>query len=252
MAKPGQPACPVCGGNGFVWQGATPAYPDGSWRVCGCLQRALVKRRLAEIMRRSGLDEATMARWSFETFRPTLARGDAAAREGLARAKEACEAFAREPRGWLVLAGPYGCGKSHLAYATAAAVYRRGASVLVSTVPDLLESLRQGIAEGGGESFDARFAAVRDAELLVLDDLGAQQDTPWGAEKLYQIVDFRLRRRLPLIVTTNVNLYEPRGRLEPRLLSRLLEGANLPDGFSQVFLIAVGDYRTRPAAGEGR
>jgi DNA replication protein DnaC len=83
----------------------------------------------------------------------------------------------------------------------------------------------------------------------VLDDLGAQNDTPWAAEKLYQILDHRYRRRLPLLVTTNVNLYAPQGRIEPRVLSRILDGANLADGFSRVVLLKVGDYRRRGGKG---
>lgn len=57
-----------------------------------------------------------------------------------------------------------------------------------------LDVLRQGYNDATGE-FDRRFATMRDAELLVIDDLGTQSATPWAREKLYQIVNWRYRGR---------------------------------------------------------
>jgi len=81
----------------------------------------------------------------------------------------------------------------------------------------------------------------------VLDDLGAQNDSAWATEKLYQIIDYRYRSRLPLMVTTNINPFAPGGRLDPRIISRLLDGANVSGGFTQVHLLTSGDYRQRTA-----
>ena len=246
-------ACERCGGTGFVWLPPHDRYPNGAYAICPCRLQAQRRRRMDALMAHTGLTAETMARWSFDTFDPDAAVADAQGRARLARIKAHCQAYAQDPNGWLVLCGPYGCGKSHLAYATAAACHATGRAVYVSTVPDLLETLRQGFSsspsprtrgEGRGEgratrnaqptthngalSFSARLALVCDADLLVLDDLGAQHDTPWSAEKLYQIIDHRYRLRLPLLVTTNVNLYDPQGRIDPRILSRILDGANLP------------------------
>jgi DNA replication protein DnaC len=242
--------CERCHGTGFVRVPPNERYPNGAAALCACRERIARRHKLQELMALSGLDEETLRRWTFDAFNPDAAQADARGKAKLAQAKALCQEFARSPQGWLVLCGPYGCGKSHLAYAVAGAYLRARHGVYVSTVPDLLDALRRSFdAKNGEEPFERRFDLVRNAELLVLDDLGAQNDTPWAAEKLYQILDHRYRRRLPLLVTTNVNLYAPQGRIEPRVLSRILDGANLADGFSRVVLLKVGDYRRRGGKG---
>ena len=59
--------------------------------------------------------------------------------------------------------------------------------------------------------------------LLVLDDLGAHQASPWAQEKLYQLINYRHLAQRPTVVTTDVEL----SKLEPRIASRLsdLQGA---------------------------
>ena len=246
MKPRGDSDCELCHGRGYFDVPPNDQYPYGAVTRCGCLTRVLRRRSLEKMMASSGLSQATIQRWTFETFDPAAALADDRGRAQLATIKQYCEAFSASPSGWLVLSGPYGCGKSHLAYAIIARHCRAGHAVYACTVPDLLETLRQGYSHSGDkDSFDKRFALVRDAELVLLDDLGAENQTPWGNEKLYQILDYRHRQRVPLIITTNVNLYDSRGRIEPRALSRILDGANLPDGFSRVYLVAADDFRQR-------
>lgn len=246
MKPSGDSACELCNGTGFVKVPPNERYPEGAMTVCQCRLRALRRRSLERMMPLTGLSEEIMHQWRFGNFVPSAALADDAGRAELARIKHRCIEYAQSPRGWLVLCGAYGCGKSHLAYAAAAASYRQGHAVYAATVPDLLESLRQTFSSDQAEdTFDRRFNLVREAGLLLLDDLGAENHTAWGAEKLYQIIDYRHRMRLPLIITTNVNLYDPKGRIEPRILSRILDGANLPDGLSTVFLMQGRDYRQR-------
>ena len=128
--------------------------------------------------------------------------------------------------------------------------------MLVLPVPDLLDLLREAYEGDGQDSFEKHMRLIRRVGLLVLDDLGAEHITSWGAEKLIQIIDARYRSQAPLVVTTNVNPYTdgpartqaPRraqGRIEPRVLSRILDGADSPEGFSKVLVLPVGDYRRR-------
>ena len=70
--------------------------------------------------------------------------------------------------------------------------------------------------------------------VLILDDLGAQQTTPWAQEKLYQILNYRYEGRMPTVVTTNTEM----SRLDPRLASRL---GDLQ--ISVMYEIVAPDYR---------
>lgn len=239
--------CKLCHGTGFVELPPDEQYPNGASALCPCRIRARRRRKLEELMAASGITLDQLSAWSFDTFHPQAAQTDERGKRELERVKANCQAYAADPKGWLILCGPYGCGKTHLAYAIIGAACRARRAVYACTVPDLLDMLRQGIdSPDKRDSLAERMTAVRSASLLLLDDLGAENPTPWAAEKLYQIVDHRYRLRLPLVVTTNVNVYEPKGRIEPRVLSRLLDGANLAGGASRVYLMTAHDYRRRP------
>ena len=76
---------------------------------------------------------------------------------------------------------------------------------------------------------------IREIPLLILDDLGAHNSTPWAQEKLFQIINHRYNNRLPTVVTTNQRLEE----LDPRIASRLAD-----IDLSQRFEIPAPDYRS--------
>ena len=69
-----------------------------------------------------------------------------------------------------------------------------------------------------GLVFDKQFFELRNAPLLVLDDLAMQSATPWAREKMMQLIDHRYVARLPTVVTTAADKSELGARLESRLL----------------------------------
>jgi len=69
---------------------------------------------------------------------------------------------------------------------------------------------------------------LQQADLLIIDDLGAENDTTWVKEKLYEIIDSRYRDSKPTIITTNLTLEQLREKLTgddgvTRTYDRLLE-----------------------------
>jgi DNA replication protein DnaC len=140
--------------------------------------------------------------------------------KSLQKVLKAAHGFAERPKGWLVLMGGYGSGKTHLA--AAIANYRAGLGdpPLFVMVPDLLDHLRATFSPNSNVAFDRRFDEIRMAPLLVLDDLGTQSMTPWVREKLYQLFNYRYNAELPTVITTSDSLDE----MDPRIRSRLLDG----------------------------
>jgi DNA replication protein DnaC len=132
-------------------------------------------------------------------------------------AVEEARSFADRPEGWLVLRGGFGCGKTHLAAAIANACIERAQPVLFQTVPDLLDYLRSTYAPTSDTSYDDTFEQIRNAPVLILDDLGTESSTPWAQEKLFQILNHRYSARLPTMITTNRELDEIPLRLRSRL-----------------------------------
>ncbi|MDQ6672186.1 MAG: ATP-binding protein [Chloroflexota bacterium] len=208
-----EPSCGVCKDHGFVRHDVPLGHADfGRAIACSCRQGE-IRDRLA---RRSHLGALTDR--TFETFLPA-GRAPLAepARRMLAESLEKCRMYAEEPPTWLLLTGPPGCGKTHLAAAIANRQIELGTEVFFSVVPDLLDHLRATFGPGSDVSYDELFETVKSTPLLILDDLGTQSSTPWAQEKLFQILNYRYTTNLPTVITTN----EPIGKLDERLRARL-------------------------------
>jgi len=87
------------------------------------------------------------------------------------------------------------------------------------TIPDLLDHLRSAFNPNSEIVYDEFFDQVRNAPLLVLDDLGAQTATPWAKEKLEQLLNHRFNSELPTVIVTIV----PIEQLEDRIRARLTD-----------------------------
>ena len=152
----------------------------------------------------------------------------------LRKAFETARHFAEHPRGWLLLTGPYGCGKTHLAAAIGNYQASLGFPPLMVSVPDLLDHLRATFSPHSTVSLDRRFEEIRTTRLLILDDLGTQSATPWAREKLYQLFNFRYNAELPTVITTSSNPDD----IDPRLYSRMQD-----ERICQVIIMPVPAYR---------
>jgi DNA replication protein DnaC len=143
-----------------------------------------------------------LERMTFERYDARGNKPSAEQRTSLERALEAARGFASYPDGWLTLWGPTGVGKTHLAVAIASECLKRGEKVFFAFVPDLLDHLRSAYGPSSAVSYDQVLDQVRNADLLILDDLGRERGGPWPEEKLYQIVVHRHNLRLPTVITT--------------------------------------------------
>jgi DNA replication protein DnaC len=213
---PGDPDCEVCGGIGYLRRDLPVGHPDfGRVQVCICRAGQLKEQVRDDLYKMSNLDELTHL--TFDNFKPRgqIGLGPAQA-DSIERAYNHARQFALKLDGWLVLQGNYGCGKTHLAAAVANFVVDVGIPTLFLTVPDLLDTLRF-TYNNPESSFEERFEDIRRSPLLIMDDFGTENATPWAQEKLFQILNYRYINNLPLLITTNLSLNQLEGRIRSRL-----------------------------------
>ena len=172
-------------------------------------------------------------RQTFENFLiPTGGREDL--RRNLVNARNAAWEFAEAPQGWITFIGKSGVGKTHLAAAIANHVRLTQPEVLFISMPRLMDFLRAAMAPNAGLSLMVRFEQIKEAPLLVLDDLSPRMSSVWSAEKLFQLIDHRYLTRKPTVftITTADKDLKELQTSAPRLFTRLGD-----ENISRIYLI---------------
>jgi DNA replication protein DnaC len=100
----------------------------------------------------------------------------------------------------VILYGPVGVGKSHVAQALGHLAIRQGAEVRFTKTSRLLATLAGGHAD---RSFDKRLAELVRPPVLILDDFAMREHTPQQADDLYELVSARASAGRSLVITAN-------------------------------------------------
>jgi DNA replication protein DnaC len=210
--------CDVC--HDSYWVSETV---DGVERVrrCDCWRAAIVEHQLAHARIPRRYMHCELA--NFEQTVDSL-------REAHRRARAFVEAFPAVDKG-LLLRGRHGVGKTHLAVAMLKEIVRsKGARGYFYETRELLKLVRDTYATSGDESEMDVLRPVLEADILVLDDLGAEKTSEWVQETLGLVVNTRYSERRPTIFTTNLedsadatNVISMYVQLGARIRSRLFE-----------------------------
>lgn len=174
------------------------------------------RMRRVQRLRETGFTDREMMGWTFDCD-----DGSNPKVSGVARRYVEHFGTMRESGQGLLLFGPVGTGKTFYAACIANALIDRGIPCCVTNFARLSNVLQQ--------TYDGKQAIIdsmKEFDLLVIDDLGAERRTDYMAETVWSIIDTRYRSGLPLIVTTNMTAEElkhPADIRDERVFSRLYE-----------------------------
>jgi DNA replication protein DnaC len=211
-------ACPDgrCDGSGFLYDEATRKARD-----CTCRPRRIARRKarkLAGVIPRR-YQGVSFDRSPVTLIEPTVVR--------VVRAYvDALDENLREGRG-IWFQGDIGTGKTTLAMLISATALREGHSVAIYSLPRLLGLLRESFDEGSEATLSMLLERLAAVELLHVDDLGAEQSSPWVLEQLYTIVNTRYEDGKAILLTTNLVTKDGddalREQIGERTVSRIYE-----------------------------
>jgi DNA replication protein DnaC len=193
-------SCKKCEDKGYI----------GGTERCECLLRLVKKYSIDELNKSANLPHCDRAHFSLDYYGKDEKGRDCKKimAANLAAADKYIESFAvggkSDSSGNLLLTGRTGLGKTHLSLAIGKALIEKGFIAMYVSAGNMLAAIdaeRFGRADPGYEK------ALIDAELLIIDDLGAEgriKNTKSEAY-LYNVINTRINLSLPTIINTNIS-----------------------------------------------
>jgi DNA replication protein DnaC len=124
--------------------------------------------------------------------------------------------------------GDVGTGKTTLAMLISKAAMEADRTVAIYSLPRLLAMLRDSYDDDAPYSLNELIDRLCAVELLHVDDVGAEQSSPWVLEQLYTIVNTRYEDGRAFLLTTNLDDAALRDQIGERTVSRLYEMCGTP------------------------
>lgn len=192
---------------------------------CKCKDKALASQEIERAKRlklekmlmhfegHSLLNESLMNA-TFENYQPTNADQEKAKKIAI----RYVDAFDGKKN--LLFSGTYGTGKSHLSVSITKKLMEQGKTCVFISLPKLLTKIKD-TYNGSDLKEDQVMSAMKNVDLLVIDDIGAEQKTQWTTSKLFEIMDDRSGKAT--IYTTNLNSDELKNHIGERNFSRIMD-----------------------------
>lgn len=219
LAQKGYPAdylnpiysCPKCRDTGTV---------DGQW--CDCFNRVLRRIAAEQLNADSPLQLSEFSTFKLDYYSDTNNTPiGVTPRRIMEDNLNDCISFAENFNGkgkGLFMIGATGLGKTHLSLAIGNRVIEKGFCVAYGSVPEIIRKIDR---EQFGKAEGDTMGLAMESDLLILDDLGAENRTDRAVSILYEIINSRQNRGLPIIVNTNLEAKDIKNLYQDRLYSRL-------------------------------
>lgn len=206
--------CSICNDTGVVGN-----------HYCDCFKRLVKSLQTENLNAVSPAGESSFDNFNLEYYRGVTdpeTGVDAYSRMG--QIVSYCEAYAddfglRSPS--LILYGNTGLGKTHLSLAIANKAIEKGFNVVYGSAHNLLSEIEKEHF-GRLKTDDSPEDNVLNADLLILDDLGAEFSTSFTVSMVYNIINTRILKGLPTIISTNLWYDEISDKYGNRVYSRII------------------------------
>ena len=205
--------CPICNDTGF----------SGIY-YCECRKELLKEIALNELSAVS-----TSEKCSFDNFKldyyplPVDSQLGISPQKRMNEVYNYCKCYAEDfdlDSESLYMHGATGLGKTHLSLAIANEVTKNGYHVIYDTAQNIFSTLEREKFDHGN-SYDKE-KEILECDLLIIDDLGSEFTTQFTTAALYNIINTRINRSKPVIISTNLTDEELEEKYTQRVTSRII------------------------------
>ncbi len=196
-------------------------YFQGSF--CSCLTDVLAKESAKALNKSVHFEQCSFDSFSLEYYRNQHTENGISCYHAMERVLYFCREYARHfstSSPSILMFGKTGRGKTHLSLAIANQVLHMGYSVLYDSVINFLRQVeKEHFGKAGSD--DDTLDLLLSCDLLILDDLGTEFHSQFYQSTIYNIINARMNRSLPTIISTNLNYDEISHLYDERITSRI-------------------------------
>jgi len=204
--------CSVCSDTGYV-----------NDRMCTCHRELLKEIERDSLRRIAPLDESTFESFDVRYYPDTVNDNGVVPREKAEKILNSCRLYAQSFNSHspnLMFMGGTGLGKTHLSLAIANVAINKGYSVVYGTSQNILSDLQN---ENFGRTDNIYYNEydILHTDLLIIDDLGTEFKNAYSVACLYNIINTRILKKSPTIISTNFNHDDLNREYDQRITSRI-------------------------------
>lgn len=204
--------CSVCNDTGYVNE-----------RICTCHRELLKEIERDSLRRIAPLDESTFENFDVRYYPDTVNDNGVVPREKAEKILNSCRLYAQSFNSHspnLMFMGGTGLGKTHLSLAIANVAINKGYSVIYGTSQNILSDLQN---ENFGRTDNIYYNEydILHTDLLIIDDLGTEFKNAYSVACLYNIINTRILKKIPTIISTNFNHDDLNREYDQRITSRI-------------------------------
>lgn len=189
---------------------------DGIY-MCDCFKKALIMKGFES----SGISNL-LKEQNFEAFSLDYYKGEEKIymEDNYRDLYSFAHNFENDKRNFLLMGGT-GLGKTHLSTSVAKVVIEKGYGVVYETAQNIFSDFASDRFKSFNSDYEPSYRKYIDCDLLIIDDLGTEMVSQFSVSCLYNVINTRLNKNLPIIASTNLSGDELRKIYQDRITSRL-------------------------------
>ena len=215
--------CTKCNDTGLVENFDEEKRVSYGTEYCSCYNELLKKYASEKMSKMTPLELSSFEDFDLDYYSKNASDGQFSPYDTMKIVYAGCrnyaETFDKESNN-LYFFGRTGLGKTHLSLAIANEVIKKGYNVVYGSVINFLNKMERE-KFGKTDTFETEDILIG-ADLLILDDLGAEFSTPFVVSALYNIINSRIARGVPTIISSNLSLDEIKSRYPESVASRII------------------------------